>query len=638
MQLFRARVPLVSFLLIASAASAPAQIHKVPDSVRRAELSHEAQHQTLIQVPMRDGVRLATDVYLSAEGDGPYPTVFWRTPYNTSPLAGSNPNRPSALLKYALDSVRRGYAFVVQNERGKFYSEGTWEVLGRPRTDGWDALTWIADQPWSNGKVATLGCSSTAEWQMGLASMGHPAHAAAVPMGQGAGIGRMGPYFEQGSFYRGGAIQIPMITWMYGEQGSLRPTFPAGTSTEDLRKMATFFDLARRGRGVDWNEVVWHLPLEDMVSAAGGQPGVFEESVRRLPGDEAWTKGGLYHDHEPYEVPSLWVNSWYDLSVAPNLALYQHARTKAAGADQFLVVAPTDHCSMYRLRQPHVVGEMNMGDVSFGMDDLLFDFLDAYTQDDRAAARGRYLAKHPRVKYFAMGRNEWRGADDWPPAPAAGTLTLHLHSSGSANSAAGDGALRERAPTSAAPDSFLYDPMNPVPTVGGNFCCLGNWRPGAFDQRGVEARSDVLVYTTPPLEAPLDVAGYVDVVLFVSSDAPDTDVTVKLVDVAPDGRALNLDDAILRLRYREGFDREVFLEPGQVVEARVGPLVTAHVFEAGHRVRLEVSSSNFPRYDRNLNTGGRNWDESEGQVATNVVHHAPAHASRIVLPLAAARQ
>ena len=155
------------------------------------------------------------------------PIVFWRTPYNTSPLAGSNPNRSNALLKYALEAVERGYAFVVQNERGKFFSEGDWEILGRPRTDGYDALTWLADQPWSSGKVATLGCSSTAEWQMALAAMDHPAHAAAVPMGQGAGIGKMGPFAEQGNFYRGGALQLPMAVWLWGEQDTVRPTFPS---------------------------------------------------------------------------------------------------------------------------------------------------------------------------------------------------------------------------------------------------------------------------------------------------------------------------------------------------------------------------------------------------------------------------
>jgi len=365
---------LVAVLALLIGSPLTGQIHRVSDSVRAADLARVADYYPMLMVPMRDGVRLATEVYVPKEGEGPFPVIFWRTPYNFSALAGSNPNRPNARLKYALDAVLKGYAFVVQNERGKFFSEGDWEVLGRPRTDGYDALTWIAEQAWSSGKVATLGCSSTAEWQMGLASMGHPAHAAAVPMGHGAGIGTMGPYAEQGSFYRGGALQIPMALWMYGEQHNLRPSFPAGTPVEELRRVARFWDLAPRSPRVDWQEAVWTLPVKDMLSRQGADPGVFEESVQRLPGDAAWKKGGLYHDSEPFRVPALWVNSWYDLSVGPNLALYEHVRAKADDSvrdDQFMIVAPTDHCSMYRLRDPHVVGEMNMGTVDFGMDEIL---------------------------------------------------------------------------------------------------------------------------------------------------------------------------------------------------------------------------------------------------------------------------
>ena len=199
----------------------------------------------MVMVPMRDGVRLATEIYRPRDAQGPVPAIFWRTPYNFSPLPGPNLERPSALLKFGLDAVERGYAFVVQNERGKFFSEGDWEILGRPRTDGYDALTWITGQSWSNGNVATVGCSSTAEWQMGLAAMRHPGHAAAVPMGQGAGIGRMGPFYEQGNFYRGGALQLPMAAWLYGEQNTQRPTFPPGHQSGGP---GTARDLLRPGR------------------------------------------------------------------------------------------------------------------------------------------------------------------------------------------------------------------------------------------------------------------------------------------------------------------------------------------------------------------------------------------------------
>lgn len=627
-------VVVLAALLLTTAAWG--QIHRTSDAVRRADLARLADHERMIMVAMRDGVRLATEVYRPKDAEGPVPTIFWRTPYNFSPLGGSNPNRPNAMLKYALDAIERGYAFVVQNERGKFFSEGEWEILGRPRTDGYDALTWIAEQGWSNGRVATLGCSSTAEWQMGLAAMRHPAHAAAIPMAAGAGIGRMGPFYEQGNFYRGGALQMPMALWLYGNQNIQRPTFPQDLSRDDRIRLAKSFDLAARLPAVDWQEAVWHLPVGELLESVDGPEGVFAEMVQRLPDDPAWYEGGLYHDHESFAVPALWANSWYDLSVGPNLALYEHVRAKADDAvrdHQYMVIAPTLHCAMYRLTDPLTVGEMEMGSVDFGFDDIVFDFLDRFTQDVSPADAAAYDAAQPKVRYFALGENAWRTSPDWPPATAR-QLTLYLGSDGQANSASGNGRLRTTAGGDGADtDRYTYDPASPVPTKGGNFCCLGGAPEGPFDQRSVEARNDVLVYSTEPLDAPLDVAGPIAVTLFVSSDARDTDFTAKLVDVYPDGRAFNLDDTILRARYREGFDRVVPMEKGTVYELQLGPLSTANVFGIGHRVRIEVSSSNFPRYDRNLNHGGNNHDESEGVAANNVIHHSAQHPSRIVLPL-----
>jgi len=625
-------------MLLTLATPVLAQIHRVSDTVRQADLDREAEIVRMVRVPMRDGVHLATEIYLPKERSGPVPVIFWRTPYNFSELAGSNPARPNARLKYALDAVRNGYAFVVQNERGKFFSEGEWEILGRPRTDGYDALTWLAEQSWSSGKVATLGCSSTAEWQMGLAAMNHPAHAAAVPMGQGAGIGRMGPYFEQGNFYRGGAIQLPMVVWLFGEQVSPRPTFSEGTSREELERIARWFDLAARAPKVDWNARLSELPVVEMMQRSGGDPGFFASAAQRMPDDADWYEGGLYHDDEGFGVPALWVNSWYDLGVSPNLELFRHVRAKAdtdVRDHQYMIVAPSAHCAMYRLTDPLIVGERNMGTVDFGFDEIVFDFLDRHLKQQSAEQTERYDRDTPRVRYFAMGDardSGWKTAADWPPASRP--LTLYLGSDDGANSLFGDGVLlAEPAGDGSDVDRFTYDPMVPVPTRGGNFCCLGGEPEGSFDQRPVEARQDVLVYTSEPFEKEVEISGFVDMVLYVSSDARDTDFTVKLIDVDPDGRAFNLDDAILRARYRDGFDRQIWMEDDEVYEVRVGPLSTANVFAKGHRVRIEVSSSNFPRYDRNLNTGGNNWDETEGVVAHNAVHHSAQYPSRVVLPV-----
>ena len=237
----------------------------------------------------------------------------------------------------------------------------------------------------------------------------------------------------------------------------------------------------------------------------------------------------------------------------------------------------------------------------------------------------------PDVRYFVMGANEWRTAEQWPP-PGATTMTMYLASDGGANTLHGDGRLTQDLPEPVQHDSYLYDPMNPVPSLGGNVCCLGDEVvPGSFDQRPVEARDDVLVYTSAPLERDIDVSGGIEVVLYVSSDAPDTDFTVKLLDVEPDGNAWNLDETIKRARYREGYDREVFMEPGEIVALAFAPLETSNLFRAGHRIRVEISSSNYPRFARNLNMGTHNARETVHRIARNAVHHGPDHPSRIVL-------
>lgn len=610
---------------------AHAQIHLVSDEVRRQTLADESRIERMIRVPMRDGVRLATRVYIPREGRGPFPTILWRSPYNFSEKMVPNPDYSDANLKFALDAIQHGYAFVMQNERGKFFSEGDWKILGRPRTDGHDTLSWIAEQDWSNGNVGTIGCSSTAEWIMGLASRPHPAHKAAVPMAAGAGIGRMGPYYEQGNFYRGGAIQLPMIAWLYGEQNLLRPEFPASASREELLRVSTYYDLAPDMPAADWTKATRHLPVAEIITAAGGPPGIFDDMVDRTPDDAAWYSGGLYHDNEDFTVPALWVNSWYDLSVAPNLELFRHARSKASSAfvrdNQFMIVGPTEHCHMYRLRTPHIVGDRDMGNVDIGLDETVYRFFDRYLKEQDNG----FETSQPAVSYFAMGANEWKTASSWPPENAS-QLTLYLESDESANSVFGDGRLSSNVPDEQGADRFVYDPMNPVPSVGGNLCCLGDaLLPGSFDQAAIEARDDVLVYTSDPLDEPLEVSGPVFVTLYVSSSAPDTDFTVKLVDVEPAGVAWNLDETIQRARFRDGYDRESFMQTGEVYELVLGPLVTSNIFAAGHRIRIEVSSSSFPRFERNLNTGGNNARETESVHAENSVHFGPGQRSSITL-------
>jgi putative CocE/NonD family hydrolase len=357
--------------------------------------------------------------------------------------------------------------------------------------------------------------------------------------------------------------------------------------------------------------------------------------MTRKPNDPAWYEGGLYHDDEDFGVPAFWFNSWFDVSQGPNLTLYNHVRTNASDEavrdGQYMMIAPTLHCAFYRTPEydDYIAGELNVGNAYYDYWETIFAFLDYYMKDGDNGFR----ENTPRVKFYTMGRNEWETADSWPPADAE-MKPMYLDSGGKANSVFGDGTLGTAMAPAAGSDTFTYDPMNPVPSLGGGVCCnrdasLG----GSFDQRGIEARADVLVYTSEPLEEPLDVTGFVRARLYVSSDARDTDFSVKLVDVHPDGAAWNVDDTILRARYRDGFDKEVFMEDGQVYELNPTAMSTSYEFQAGHRIRVEIASSKFPQYMRNLNTGGNNYDETEGVIAHNTLHHSATYPSQIMLPV-----
>jgi len=584
-----------------------------------------------LMVPMRDGVRLATDVY-RPKTDEPVPIIFSKTPYNFN--SWRDGELSTRTHRAALDAVTRGYAFVVQNERGRYFSEGEWDILGPPLTDGYDALTWMADQPWSNGKVGTLGCSSTAEWQMGLASLDHPAHAAMVPMGFGAGVGRIGEWYEQGNWYRGGVEQMLFISWLYGVQNDVaRPTFGPNVTQEDLIRLSRSFDLAPERPRVEWSKAFHHLPITDIIDNVDGPKGIFSKMIRRKPNDPAWYDGGLYHDDMPFGVPSLWFMSWYDVSAGPNLALFNHVRNNVSDPEvannQYAVIAPTLHCAFKRSTEETIVGERNMGDARLDYDALIYGWFDYWLKSEDNGI----LENTPKVQYYAMGSNTWRTSESWPPREAD-MLTYYLGSGGNANSVMGDGRLLQAPTEEDNHDTFTYDPTSPVPSYGGNVCCTGNAiQAGSFDQRQQEARNDILVYTSDALEAGVEVSGTIEITLYVSTDVKDTDFTVKLIDVYPDGRAYNLDETIQRARYREGYDKEVFMEEGNIYKIRVSPMSTSNYFAAGHRVRIEVSSSNFPRFARNLNTGGNNYDEAQGITAHNNVHHSAEFPSQIRLPI-----
>ncbi|MEW6319486.1 MAG: CocE/NonD family hydrolase [Acidobacteriota bacterium] len=609
---------------------------------RRFDVEQELQSLAIVErkvmMPMRDGVRLATDIYRPRTAAGPVPIVFSKTPYNFN--FWDVRNRVPADMSTALAWVKRGYAYVVQNERGHFFSEGNYDILGAPTTDGYDAIEWMTRQSWSNGKVGTTGCSSTAEWQPAVAALGHPGFAAMNVQGFGAGVGRVGPYYEQGNWYRGGAVQMLFITWIYGQQNQVRPMFPRETTREDLIAASRLFDLAPQMPPVDWSKALWHLPVQDILKEVQGPRGIFADEmpvatggamIRRTPNDPAWYKGGLWHDDMPLNLPGLWFMSWYDVSVGPNLEMYNHVRrtaTREIADQQWAIIAPVGHCAFLRATEHTIVGERSMGDVRLDYTEIIAGFFDKFLKGEA----GTRVDRLPKVTYYTMGANTWQSSDTWPPTGAR-PVTWYLASGGRANSVTGDGRLTTSPPATDAPDAFVYDPLNPVVSHGGNVCCTGNAiQAGSFDQRATEARQDVLVYTTEPFAEGVEVSGPITPTLYVSSDARDTDFTVKILDVYPDGRAYNLDESIQRMRYRDGYDRPpVWMEKGQVYKVTLQPLVTSNYFAPGHRLRIEVSSSNFPRFDRNLNTGGANYDETRPVVARNTVHHSTQYPSSITV-------
>jgi len=606
MKNLKSRPLLVLFVIIFISSNMNAQIEM------SKKLEDIAVIDEKIMVPMTDGIRLCTNVY-RPKTDKPVPIIFSRTPYNFNSWGDGEERKWTKQRAY--EAVKRGYAYVVQNERGRYFSEGKWDILGLPKSDAYDAFTWMADQPWSNGKIGTLGCSSTAEWQMAIAALDHPAHAAMVPQGYGAGVGKVGRFHEQGNWYRGGATQMLFISWLYSVQNDeFRPRVPKGATQEDLNRISRFYDLASEAPKVDWAEMFDHLPVSDLIKNVNGTKGIYDKMVKRKPEDKAWYEGGLYHEEMDFGVPSFWFVSWFDVSSGPNIELFNHIRNdakyKAVSDDQYLIIAPTLHCRFTRATEHTMVGDLDVGDARLNYDEQIYNWFDYQLKGEK----NNFKSETPHVQYYTMGSNKWQSSDVWPPANTKMT-TFHLSSQGRANSLYGDGKLKMgKADANDMADEFVYNPLNPVPSYGGNVCCTGNAIDGgSFDQQAMETRHDILVYSTEPLKEGVEVSGFIETTLYVSSDAKDTDFTIKLIDVHPDGSAYNLDETIQR---------------------ELSPMSTSNYFKKGHQIRVEISSSNFPRFDRNLNTGGPNYNEKDAVIARNKVHHSVKYPSQLRLPIA----
>jgi uncharacterized protein len=596
-----------------------------------AAVSYIATHadsEDMVMMPMRDGVRLyALILFPKGQPRHAMPAVLFRNPYLTSGMV-------EGFADYVASLLQNGYAVVFQNERGRYFSEGTYTYLAGSGNDGYDTVEWLAKQPWSNGKVGTLGCSSSAEEQHKLQGTQPPGLAAAIPMGSGAGIGKVGPYNEMGNFYRGGTVQMFWFSWYFDAGYTYRPLFPAGLTRDQMQRLARFWNLEPEHiptPGID--SLIWTLPINKIMERMGAAPSDLDDFVSRQPNDPRWKAVDFGGEGDRAGAPMLLVNSWYDVSIGPNVAMYEYQSKNAANDNarnnMFMVVAPTQHCQEGSVETEHtIIGQRDMGDARFDYVGLIQKWFDHFL---KGAENG--VTSEPKVRAYMMGANQWRTYDSWPPKQAH-SISYYLDSDGRANSSLGTGRLSTQRPGSAGSDAFVYDPLHPVPSLGGSICCFSpSFAGGSFDQSAIEMRNDVLVYSTPVLTRPVELAGPVKVSLYLSSDRKDTDLSVKLIDVDPNGKAFNLDENIERVRWRDGWDKPVFMESGHVYKVDVGPLVTSNAFLPGHRIRIEVSSSNFPRFDRNLNTGGNNYDEKDPLVAHNVIHHGGVYPSAVVLPV-----
>jgi uncharacterized protein len=568
-----------------------------------------------VMVPMRDGVKLATDVYRPRDGD-PWPVLVERTPYNKS-FAWFT----AGLIVNPLVAVERGYAVVVQDTRGRHGSQGPFEPFLHEADDGYDTVEWAAGQPWSDGAVGVFGSS-----YLGVTAL--QAMLAAPPHLK-AGVSYLtGANYHNGWTYSGGAFELSFNLWW---TSFLAWDALARARLRPRERDATLAALAEVAS--DWETAARRLPLAD-IPAFGKVAPYWREWLEHPSYDAFWERIDQTAKAGGLKAPLLQVAGWFDNFARGHFDLHaamQGIRGRAKSRSRF-VIGPWDHEAYLSVR-PTSAGSREFGPTAVGgvtlMSDLALGWFDQWLKGEDSSA----AADAAPVRYYVMGENRWAGALTWPPKhkPTA----WHLRSGGAANSRLGDGALSLAEPGPEPADSFLYDPEDPVPSVGGRTLAPIFGPGGIQDQSDVELRDDVLVYTSPMLTAPVSIAGPVTAVLYVSSSALDTDVTAKLVDVEPDGFCANVAEGIMRARYREGFDREVLLTPGEVVELSVDLWHVAHTFLPGHAIRLEVSSSSFPRWDRNLNcaTSPGRAGPDELQAAVQQVHHDPAHRSRLMLPV-----
>ena len=572
---------LLGICLFAMIAASPCQ----------AAADFEVVTERNVPAKMRDGVVLRADIY-RPKAEGKFPVLLVRTPYNKD-----------STRETGLRGARRGYVIIYQDCRGRYASEGEWYPFRDESQDGFDTVEWAAALPYSNGKVGFFSGSYCGATQL-LAAIAQPPHLA------GLSASLTAANYHDGWVYQGGAFeQWFNETWTSG-------WLVVDTLNHHIRKNANTSQWA-------WKLPMASYPLLDSGPIESLAP-YFGDWLDHPNYDSYWKQWSIEDNYDKILVPAYHVGGWYDIFLGGTLRNYLGIKSRGgsetARGNQRLLIGPWGHAG---------VGEIDFGPAArLDYDEwLMFRWYDHLL---KGVDNG--IDREKPVKIFVMGRNIWREEEDWPLARARST-PYYLHSAGRANCLRGDGALSSFAPHQEPVDNYVYDPADPVPSRGGGLCCGGAFPSGVFDQRVAEARDDVLVYSTPPFQEDVEVTGPVGLVLYASASTVDTDFTAKVVDVSPDGLARNLTDGILRGRYRNSQEHPELMNPGEAYQLAIDLGATSNVFLAGHRLRLEVSSSNFPRFDRNLNTGEDQGHSVRSVKAKISIYHDAKHPSALVLPV-----
>jgi putative CocE/NonD family hydrolase len=568
-------------------------------------MSSSIQIQTNVPFEMRDGTLLRADIY-KPEEVGKYPAILVRTPYNKEAFNQG--------LFNPLAFARAGYAVVVQDIRGRYASDGLWErhrMFEVEALDGYDTVELIAVQRWCNGKVGLAGGSylSALQW---ITAMANPPHLRAFAPYIGDIGTNIAPSPETGavSFYSA-ANALPLTAADLVDKLEQQ-----GTDVTELRQ-----HLNHALQDPYW--VINYLPFKDIPLAQFEPIRLMLDQRLHPPTKEEIVQRKRY---DLIKIPGLHIGGWFDQleeAIFNNcLKVKELGGSELAKTSQHLMVGPWDHGNLRSF-----LGNMEFGPASANESQLInhiIQFFDKYLLDKEEHI--------PAVRHFVMGRNEWRTAESWP-LPNTAWQSWYFHSSGRASSNLGDGTLSRMAPLSEQADTYSYNPLQPVPTVGGKLLAMGGMVPGPVDQSIIERRNDVLCYTTNELEDDLEITGPLKIILYASTSAKDTDFTAIMTDVQPNGLSLLIAQGIQRAAYRYWNHEAAPIEPGAVVTYTINLGNTSHVFRKGHRIRVQISSSNFPLYDRNMNTGNVIGEDAIGVIAQQTIYHDSNYASYIELPV-----